>query len=410
MHSDTALAPLSSVYYKDEVELGSQNTLICYITRFYPPQITVSWTRNDVNVMDEATLSRHYPTTVGTFNMMSRLSFTPAEGDIHTCMVEHAALDRPLTRTWDVQVALPGMGPSVFCGVGLAGGLMGLVVGTFFIVKGNTYGYFFYGVGECVSSSPDLTDTEYICKIYFNKELSIQFNSTVGKFIGFNEIGMSSADSWNSGKDLLVQRSLRDLLCKPGFEIMYTHFLDKTVQPKIRLRSEQEARGDHPAILLCSAYDFYPPAIEVYWLRDGEKVTTDVVYTEEMADGDWYYQIHSHLEYTPKSGEKISCVVEHVSFSEPIIYDWDPYPESERSKIAIGASGLVLGIILSAAGFIYYKKKSSGQTESVQQTLTSLEYQDLHFIGSNMIHVFNRVDPRADLSDLQASLQQLDLE
>ena len=94
------------------------------------------------------------------------------------------------------------------------------------------------------------------------------------------------------------------------------------MQPKIWLRSEQEARGDHPAMLLCSAYDFYPPAIEVYWLRDGEKVTTDVVYTEEMADGDWYYQIHSHLEYTPKSGEKISCVVEHVSFSEPVVYDW----------------------------------------------------------------------------------------
>ncbi|KAI4895705.1 hypothetical protein NFI96_019616, partial [Prochilodus magdalenae] len=237
-------------------------------------------------------------------------------------------------------------------------------------------GYYYYWVGECVSSLPDLTDTEYIYSIYFNKELSVQFNSTVGKFIGFDEIGMSNADSWNNEEAVLVQRAHRDTLCKPGFEIMYTHFLHKTVQPKIRLRSEQEARGDHPAILLCSAYGFYPAAIEVYWLRDGIRVSTEVVYTEEMADGDWYYQIHSHLEYTPKSGEKISCVVEHASFSEPIIYDWDPLPESERSKIAIGASGLVLGIILSAAGFIYYKKKSSGMS----------------------------------LSDLQASLQQLDLE
>ncbi|KAI4883105.1 hypothetical protein NFI96_026439, partial [Prochilodus magdalenae] len=107
------VAPQSSVYYKDEVELGSKNTLICYITGFYPPHVTVSWTRNDVNVTDEATLSRHYPTTVGTLNIMSHLSFTPAEGDIYTCTVEHAALDRPLTRTWDVQVALPGVGPSV---------------------------------------------------------------------------------------------------------------------------------------------------------------------------------------------------------------------------------------------------------------------------------------------------------
>jgi len=107
-----------------------------------------------------------------------------------------------------------------------------------------------------------------------------------------------------------------------------------------------------------------------------------------MADGDWYYQIHSELEYTPKSGEKISCVVEHASFHKPMIYDWgkrrylrtvilvkylwtasfntpvyrtDPsLPESEKNKIAIGSSGLVLGIIIAAAGLIYYKKKSTG--------------------------------------------------
>jgi len=36
-------------------------------------------------------------------------------------------------------------------------------------------------------------------------------------------------------------------------------------------------------------------------------------------------------------------------------------PDIERNKIAIGSSGLVLGIIIAAAGLIYYKKKSSGQ-------------------------------------------------
>lgn len=35
-------------------------------------------------------------------------------------------------------------------------------------------------------------------------------------------------------------------------------------------------------------------------------------------------------------------------------------PESEKNKIAIGASGLILGLILTLAGFIYYKTKSRG--------------------------------------------------
>lgn len=92
--------------------------------------------------------------------------------------------------------------------------------------------------------------------------------------------------------------------------------------------SEHKASGDQPAMLMCSAYDFYPAAIDIYWLRDGKKETGGVTKTDEMSEGDWYYQIHSHLQYTPKSGEKISCVVEHVSSNKPMIYDWGENKES----------------------------------------------------------------------------------
>ncbi|XP_036416760.1 beta-2-microglobulin-like [Colossoma macropomum] len=166
---------------------------------------------------------------------------------------------------------------------------------------------------------------------------------------------------WNNGPELQREKGELDRYCKDNLQFDYSHILEKTVKPMIRLRSEKQASEGRPAILMCSAYNFYPPAIDVYWLRDGKKVTSDVVSTEEMADGDWYHQVHSHLEYMPTSGEKISCVVEHASSKEPIIYNWDgSFPDYGRSKIIIGASGFVLGIILSTAGFIYYKKKSPG--------------------------------------------------
>ncbi|KAK1787143.1 hypothetical protein P4O66_017517, partial [Electrophorus voltai] len=117
------------------------------------------------------------------------------------------------------------------------------------------------------------------------------------------------------------------------------------------------------AMLICSAYDFYPKGIKVSWLRDGEPLTSEVTSTEELADGDWYYQIHSHLEHTPKSGEKISCVVEHASFQKPIVCDWEPsLPETERSKLALGAVGLMLGVITAAAGLTYYRCKQSAHS------------------------------------------------
>ncbi|XP_036416768.1 H-2 class II histocompatibility antigen, A-Q alpha chain-like [Colossoma macropomum] len=130
-------APQSSIYSKNEVEVGFENTLICYITGFYPPHVKVSWTRNNVNVTDEVSLSRYYPTNDGSFNVVSFLKFIPEKGDIYTCTVEHTALDRPLTRTWDVQVTLPSVGLSVYCGVGLTAGMMGVAVGVFFFIKGN---------------------------------------------------------------------------------------------------------------------------------------------------------------------------------------------------------------------------------------------------------------------------------
>uniref|UniRef100_A0A3B1K124 Ig-like domain-containing protein n=1 Tax=Astyanax mexicanus TaxID=7994 RepID=A0A3B1K124_ASTMX len=145
-------APQSAIYSKNRVELGSKNTLICYISGFYPARIGVSWTRNNVNVTSEASLSRYYITDDGTFNLVSALSFTPEEGDIYTCTVEHNA--QTIIQLYslhlviqvflcfvcvctEVQVELPGVGASVFCGVGLAVGLLGVAVGTFFLVKGN---------------------------------------------------------------------------------------------------------------------------------------------------------------------------------------------------------------------------------------------------------------------------------
>ncbi|KAL7884018.1 hypothetical protein AOLI_G00067880 [Acnodon oligacanthus] len=183
-------------------------------------------------------------------------------------------------------------------------------------------GYDSYQVLDCVFGSSDLSDLEFIDTLYFNKDPVIRFNSTVGKYVGFTEFGVYNAERWNRGPLLQQERAQLDRYCKPNVQIDFTHILEKTVKPKVRLTSEKQASEGHPALLMCSAYGFYPPVIDIYWLRDGKKVTSDVVSTEEMANGNWYYQIHSHLEYTPTPGETISCVVEHASSENPIIVDW----------------------------------------------------------------------------------------
>lgn len=85
------------------------------------------------------------------------------------------------------------------------------------------------------------------------------------------------------------------------------------------------------------------------------------------------------------------------------LFPSDPsLPESDRNKIAIGASGLVLGIVLSAAGFIYYKKKSSGQWRYKRYnrliTNDSSELLIIILFTVQSLICFYRADPGAKLS------------
>ncbi|MGL6082965.1 MAG: hypothetical protein ACRC4N_11055, partial [Gammaproteobacteria bacterium] len=79
--------------------MGSENMLICHFTRFFPPPVRVLWTKNGADVTGKSTLSQFYPNDDNTFNQFSHLPFTPREGDIYTCTVEHEALDTPDTKT-----------------------------------------------------------------------------------------------------------------------------------------------------------------------------------------------------------------------------------------------------------------------------------------------------------------------
>ncbi|XP_060889174.1 HLA class II histocompatibility antigen, DQ beta 1 chain-like isoform X3 [Labrus mixtus] len=218
-------------------------------------------------------------------------------------------------------------------------------------------------VDRCVFNSTDLNNIEYILSFYYNKLEYIRFSSSVGLFVGYTAFGVKQAEAWNNDpSELNRRRAEKERYCQHNIGNWYKASLSKSAKPYAKLHSETPPTGGHPAMLVCSVYDFYPKMIKVSWHRDGKEVTTDVTSTDELADGDWYYQIHSHLEYTPRSGEKISCVVDHVSLDEPLVNVWDPsMPESERNKIAIGASGLILGLILSLAGFIYYKSKTRGR-------------------------------------------------
>ncbi|MEQ2272140.1 hypothetical protein XENORESO_015333 [Xenotaenia resolanae] len=127
------------IYSRDDVELGEKNILICHVSGFFPAPVNVSWTKNGQKVTEGTSINVPFPSKDSTFTQISRLDFIPQLGDIYSCSVEHPALTEPQTRIWDVELdnPQPSVGPAVFCGVGLTIGLLGVAVGTFFLIKGN---------------------------------------------------------------------------------------------------------------------------------------------------------------------------------------------------------------------------------------------------------------------------------
>lgn len=225
------------------------------------------------------------------------------------------------------------------------------------------YGYFEILCRELGS----LENVEFIFSVYYNKAELIRYNSTENKVVGYTEYAMKWADEFNEKPEWLQKEGEKNVANCKSYGAQYHPFIDKTVKPEVSIRSVRQASGKQPAMLICSAYEFYPKLIKISWMRDGEVITSDVTSTEELADGDWYYQIHSHLEYFPKPGEKISCVVEHASSNKPIIYPWDS-SESDKNKIITGAVGLVVGIIMIVGGLIYYLRKRKGTVQDTRLT------------------------------------------
>ncbi|KAM9211375.1 RLA class II histocompatibility antigen, DP alpha-1 chain-like [Leptosomus discolor] len=140
-HSNDSQSPFVppevTVFSEDPVELGDSNVLICYVDKFWPAVVSITWLRNGQEVTDGVLETVFYPREDNTFRKFSYLTFVPTRGDYYDCRVQHWGLPAPVLKHWEPQLPLPASESTetLVCALGLAVGIVGIAVGTVLILK-----------------------------------------------------------------------------------------------------------------------------------------------------------------------------------------------------------------------------------------------------------------------------------
>ncbi|XP_010210453.1 PREDICTED: HLA class II histocompatibility antigen, DR alpha chain-like [Tinamus guttatus] len=137
-HSQGTMEPPEvMVFTKRRMNLGDPNVLICYVDKFWPSVINITWLKNGQEVVDGIFETVYLLREDDTFRKFSYLPFVPTRGDYYDCRVEHWGLPKALLKHWEPQVPLPASESTetLVCALGLAVGIVGIVAGTVLIIK-----------------------------------------------------------------------------------------------------------------------------------------------------------------------------------------------------------------------------------------------------------------------------------
>ncbi|XP_053159786.1 RLA class II histocompatibility antigen, DP alpha-1 chain-like [Hemicordylus capensis] len=129
--------PTATVFLKNPMGLGDPNVLICFVDKFFPPVLNITWLKNGEEVSKGVTETDFFPSTEATFRKFSYLTFIPQHGDFYVCKVDHWGLTHSLTKLWDAKESslIPETAENVLCALGLAMGMLGIITGTVLFFK-----------------------------------------------------------------------------------------------------------------------------------------------------------------------------------------------------------------------------------------------------------------------------------
>ncbi|XP_053577913.1 uncharacterized protein LOC128667055 isoform X2 [Bombina bombina] len=201
-----------------------------------------------------------------------------------------------------------------------------------------------------------------------NTEGHYQYGFDGGNFIDLDTNGLLwvpytheaeiSTQRWNREQHVAnrVHSYLKDGCIKALRNYISLAGKDRTVPPQVKVSGHQ---SDTVTKLYCWVYGFYPKAVDVKWVKNGEIDLMSEEATQVLPNPDGTYQLRVTVEVIPKHGDSFSCHVDHSSLKEPLTVLWEPNKSHFHLYIIVGVIVAVL-LIWSAGvgGYVVYRKKN----------------------------------------------------
>ncbi|XP_049745904.1 HLA class II histocompatibility antigen, DP alpha 1 chain [Elephas maximus indicus] len=128
--------------------------------------------------------------------------------------------------------------------------------------------------------------------------------------------------------------------------------------PEVTVFPKEPVELGQPNTLICHVDRFFPPVLNVTWLRNGQTITEGVGESLFLPRTDYkFYKFHKfhYLTFVPSAEDVYDCKVEHWGLEEPLLKHWEaqePIQVPETTENVVCALGLVVGLVSIIAGTV----------------------------------------------------------
>ncbi|KAK2845891.1 hypothetical protein Q7C36_010745 [Tachysurus vachellii] len=368
--------PETSLFQKE----SSSPEVVCHATGFFPKAVMITWRKDGEDVHEDVELRETLPNQDGSFQKRSILKVPAEELQKHTytCVIQHSSLEKELVlHVRNKQQILKGthslqyfytvvtteMNFPEFTAVGL--------------VDGGQFVYYDSNIRRMIPKTEWIQKMNYDDPDYWNREtqklqgseeifkvnvdiLMMRFNQTTGVHSvqlmygceldddgtvrGYRQYGYDGEDyisldlktrTWTAAKSqAVITKNKWDP--DPGMTVARKNYLEnicikwlkkyasygkETLERKVRPETSLFQKEASFPEVVCHATGFFPKAVMITWMKDGEDVHEDVELRETLPNQDGSFQKRSILKVPAEELQKhtYTCVIQHSSLEKELV-------------------------------------------------------------------------------------------